>query len=276
MKTLEDVFIKEFKDEVSNIGYKDIYKMPLPPECSNWEVSGTDLFAVKGIEKEYFNLLDKTIVRRPPSGFVVKRRVIDKVTRSYKKGEDGSFVYEDYTVPNKSMVVISDKKIDLPYKDYKYPSKDGYGYIDFIQKGDKVEYLYVLPKTVLYKINQTALALSVKNMKDYWGRGIVTWAMGTVFLHIIPYKPNSQYIGTKILKTGYTLDYSKDLNTLLRFWQITGVIPNLALTVLSDGSNIALKDTVVGYESYVPVDNVAYGDKEIYGSEIDNGVAVSE
>ena len=166
------------------------------------------------------------------------------------------------------MAVISDKKIDLPYKEYKYPSKDGYGYVDFIDKNDSVEYIYVLPKTVLYKINQTALVLSVKNMKNYWGRGIMTWVMGTVFLHIVPYKPNSQYIGSKILKTGYTLDYSTEIGKLLTYWQEIGVVPNITLTTLSDGTNLALKDTVVGYESYIPVDSMAYGDKEVYGGDV--------
>ena len=269
MRSLEELFIREFRDEVSNkVGYKDVYKMPLPEECSSWEISGTDLFAVKNVDKEYYNSLEKTIVRKVPSGYEVKRRVIDKVTRGFKKDDEGSYVYENYSVPNGSMAVISDKKIDLPYKEYKYPSKDGYGYVDFIEKNDIVEYIYVLPKTVLYKINQTALVLSVKNMKNYWGRGIMTWVMGTVFLHIVPYKPNSQYIGSKILKTGYTLDYSTEIGKLLTYWQGIGIVPNITLTSLCDGTNLALKETVVGYESYIPVDSMAYGDKEVYGGDV--------
>ena len=92
--------------------------------------------------------------------------------------------------------------------------------------------------------------------------------MGTVFLHIVPYKPNSQYIGSKILKTGYTLDYSTEIGKLLTYWQEIGVVPNITLTTLSDGTNLALKDTVVGYESYIPVDSMAYGDKEVYGGDV--------
>lgn len=267
MKTLESIFVSEFKREVANIGYKDIYKIPIPDECKNWNVSGTELYAVNGIRAEFYDKLNKTIVKKLPNGCSAKRRVIDKATRSYLKNENGEYQYEDYSVPSNSIVVTSEIKIELPYKMYKKPSKDGYGYIDFVQKGDKVEYLYVLPKSVLYRVNQTALALSVKNMKNYTGSGYMTWNNGMIFLHIIPYKPNSKYDGTRILKTGYTLNYDNEFKMLLDYWQNTGIIPNIVLCNLSDGTNLAVKGTTVGYESYVPVDNLALSDKEVYGAE---------
>lgn len=267
-KTLETVFVGEFRKEIANIGYKDIYKIPLPDECNNWNVSGTELYAVNGITANYYSKLNKTIVKRLPNGYVAKRRVIDKASRSYLKNEDGSYVYEDYSTPTGSIVVVSDVKIELPYKDYKKPSKEGFGYIDFTQddKG-KVEYLYVLPKSVLYKVNQTALALSVKNMKNFSGSGYMTWENGMIFLHVIPYRPNSKYDGTRILKTGYTLNYDKEVKLLLAYWQSVGVIPNITLCSLSDGTNLAVKGTIVGYESYVPVETLALSDREVYGSE---------
>lgn len=267
-KSLEDLFKNEFKREISIVGYKDVYKVPLPDVCKEWVVSGTELYAVKGINAPFYEELNKSIVRKLPKGYTAKRRVIDKATRSYLKNEDGSFVYEEYHVPTGSIVVLSDKKIGVPYKSYKVCSKEGYGYIDFVKSTKGIiEYLYVLPKSVLYRVNQTALALSVKNMKNYWGNGYVTWERGTMFLHIIPYKPNSQYEGTKILKTGYSLDYSKDVEQLLAYWQAEGVIPNLAICSLIDGGNLAIKPTTVGYDDYIPVDSLALSDKEIYGSD---------
>ena len=269
-KSLEDLFMKEFRNEVSNVGYKDIYKVPLPPICDSWEVSGTELYAIKGIEKEKYNHLNKTIVRRLPKDTVAKRRVVDKVSRTFQKDDNGSYIYEDYPTPSGSLVLLSTINIELSYKEYKRPTKDGFGYIDFVQVKGAVFYMYVIPKKYLYRVNQTALALSVKNMKNYSGMGYMTWDMGMIFLHVIPYKPNSKYEGTRILKTGYWTDYSRDINTLLEFWQQLGVIPNLALCVLSDGSNIAQKGTVVGYESYSPVETLALSDKEIYGSSTDS------
>lgn len=266
-KTLEDLFIREFRSAVSNVGYKDIYKVPLPPSSDNWKVSGTDLYAVKGIEGSNYSFLNKTIVKRLPKDSVAKRRVIDKATRSYAIGEDGKFKYEDYQVPSGSVVVLSTVNIGLSYKEYKRPIKDGYGYIDFVQRGNIVEYMYVLPKKVLYKVNQTALALSVKNMKNFSGSGYMTWNMGMIFLHVIPYKPNSKYEGTRILKTGYWTNFDADIRTITDYWQQMGVIPNLALCNISDGTNIATKGTIVGYESYVPVESLALSDKDVYGSD---------
>ena len=268
-KSLEDVFKAEFRNEVSNIGYKNIYKVPVPEVCNTWSVSGTELYAVKGIDAKYFNALNKTIVKRLPRGMVAKRRVLDKVNRGYKIDESGNYLYEDFNVPSGSIVVISEVKIDLPFSEYKKRISDGgYGYIDFVKyEGKPIQYMYVLPKSVLYRINQTALALSVKNMKNYSGSGYMTWDMGMIYLHIIPYKPNARYEGTRILKTGYTLNYSNEVNDILNFWQENRIIPNIMICALSDGSNLVTKGTVVGYDSYVPVESLALSDKEVYGVE---------
>ena len=279
MKTLEDIFTKEFKQSVSNVGYKDIYKIPLPPECSAWNISGSDLFVVKDIPDEEFpySKLNSKIVKRLPQGSAVRRRVIDKATRGFKTGDDGGFVYEDYKVPSGSIAVVSYENIDVPYKGYKVAATSGYGYVDFVNTQSGRQYIYVLPKSVLYGLNQTALALSVTNMKNYSGSGYTTWDNGVIFLHVIPYNPRSKYVGSKILATKCSLDYSREVRAILSFWQKVGVIPDLRLCVLGDGSNLALKKTTVGYPEYIQVQPLALGDKEMYGSgeEVTDGEAGS-
>lgn len=270
MTTLESVFVREFRNAVSNTGYKDIYKIPLPKEVEDWEVSGTDLFKVE-TEEPYFSNLSGSIVKRLPKNKIARQRVINPVTRNFKRDENGEYEYTDYSIPSGSIVVLSEIQIGLP-NPRKYTPSQGYGYIDFnfITKKDGsayVEYMYVLPKSCLYKIHQTALAMSVKNMKNYEGMGYVTWKNGTIFLHIIPYNPNSQYTGTKILKTGYSLNYQKEIKVILNYWQNSRVIPNLALCTLEDGSNLAMKNTIVGYEEYIPIDTLPLNDKETYTGE---------
>lgn len=268
MKTLEEIFTREFKQSISNVGYKDIYKVPLPDECKSWNVTGTELFAVKGISDEDapYNRLNNTIVKQLPSTMSARRRVVDKATRSFAKTEDGNFIYEDYVVPTGSIVVVSSDNIGVLYKGYKTASKSGYGYVDFVDTTKGREYLYVLPKSVLYGVNQTALALSVTNMKNYSGSGYTTWGNGVIFLHIIPYNPRSKYIGSKILATKCGLDYKYEVRQILNFWQKNKVIPDLRLTVLGDGSNLALKRTAVGYTEYIQIQPLALGDREIYGT----------
>lgn len=224
------------------------------------------MYAVKGIEEPYFSLLNKTTVQKLPRGYEVKRRVIDKATRSFKKNDDGSYVYSDVQVPSGSMVVLSDVQIGLPYKLYCTPPK-GYGYIDFIQYKGGTAFVYIIPKDYLYKVNQTALVVSVKNMKNYWGQGYLTWDMGLIYLHVIPYNPNSKYTGSKVLKTGMSLDYSKEAKEIVQYWQEKGVIPNIGLSALLSGENLCLKPTIVGYESYIPIELAPVNSGEILGSE---------
>lgn len=264
MQSLESIFVREFREAVKDVGYKDIYKVPLPECVSGWYVSGTEMYGVQGVEKEYYRDLNMSFVRRLPRGMVAKRRSIDKVTRDFKRNENGEYIYEEYKTPTGSVVVLSDKKISLPYSEYVKPI-EGYGYIDFATTNKGIEYMYVLPKSVLYKVNQTALVLSVKDMKDYSGMGYVTWTMGKIFLHIVPYNPNSQYTGSKVLKTGYSLDYTKEIKNIVDYWQQVGMIPNIAACQLQDESNLVMKPTVIGYDEYNPMEALPLSDKEIYG-----------
>lgn len=277
MKSLEEIFVREFKQSVSQVGYKDIYKVPLPKVCSLWNISGTDLFTVKGVESSDspYDRLNGSVVKRLPTGMIAKRRAIDKSIRGFKRDESGNFIYEDYSVPTGSIVVLSNLNINVLYREYKKATPSGYGYIDFVDTDRGRVYMYVLPKSVLYEIHQTALALSVTNMKNYSGSGYVTWNYGVIYLHVIPYNPRSKYIGSKILATKCSLNYSEEVSKILNFWQKEGVLPDLRLCVLEDGSNLALKATSVGYTEYIQVEPLAIGDKEIYGTS-SNEVDASE
>lgn len=248
------------------VGYsKNVFEIPLPDSSKTWEVSGTEMYGVDGVVNESFSCLNKTFVKRLPKGLEAKRRSINKATRDFLRDSDGNYVYESYVVPNGSVVVLSETKISLSYDKY-LRAIDGYGYIDFTVTKKGIEYMYVLPKSVLYKINQTALVLSVKDMKNYNGMGYNSWESGKVFLHIIPYNPNSSYTGSKILKTGVTLNYSKEVEEIVNFWQKSvNFIPNILLCQLEDGSNFVLQPTTVGYNEYNPIELISLGEKELYG-----------
>lgn len=254
-----------------NVGYKDIFKIPLPEECSKWYVSGTNLYKVKDIKNTAFQGLEGKIVKGLPSGTVAKQRIINPVNRQFKKDENGNYLYNDYTVSSGSMVVVSDEDLEIPFSYWKSP-KEGYGYVDFVLSRERgMEFMYMLPKESLYKVNQTALVLSVKDMKNYMGMGYNTWNSGKIFLHVIPYNPRSQYVGSKILKTGYSLNYNEEIKTIVNFWQSCGLIPEIRLCYLEDESNLCLKPTTVGYDEYEPVEMLPICDREVYGS--DGGVS---
>lgn len=277
MPSLESIFIKEFNRGIRmGSTVRDIFKVPLPEECKNWSVSGSELFGVSGIGDEagLFKGLNKSIVKKVPKNTVPMKRKIDLVTRDFVRDANGRYVYEDVKIPSGSMVVISDKNLNLPYK---YSKEDiGFGYIDFISVGSTKEYLYYIPKVHIYKINQTALALSVKNMKNFNGMGYLTWNFGTIFLHVIPYSPSRNYIGSRVLKTGYSLNFSTEVRKIVDFWEANKIIPRIQLSYTEDRGNLVLKETVRGYEEYNPIDELSIGERLILGEDVENSDSKSE
>lgn len=262
---LESLFIKEFKDCISkNYKVRDIFKVPLPEESNSWYKSNGELLAIKGIKDEVYSQLNGTLVKRIPRGSKLYKRKVDLVNRAFKVDESGNFIKEEVRVPSGSLAVLSDRNLSVPYK-YK-PSEEGFTYIDFIQIKGKRYYIYTVPKVYLYETNQTALVLSVKNMKNYSGKGYYFWNFGLLYLHIIPYKHTSKYVGSKVLKTGLKLNYSDEIKSLLGFWMSNNLIPNIFLCETSEG-NLATHSTVTGYDLYNPIEELSIFEKGVYSTE---------
>lgn len=243
-------------------------KIPLPQQSVGWNVDSTHLYRVKGIDSsldEFYSLLNESTVKPLPKGTVAKRRVVDKVTRGFKKNSDDSFIYEDYPVPTGSMVVVSNICINLPYSRY-MKDKEGFGYVDFVQTPIGRGYLYVLPKEYLYRVHQTALVISTKkNLLNLESKGFVLWSGGKFYVHIIPYKPGATYIATRILKTGVGLGtFKKEFAELLNFWIVNKVMVNPADCVLDSGENPALIYCDRQVHEYMEVDLVPLNGATIY------------
>lgn len=268
MPSLEKTFIKEFKKNIRGRALSgSIYSMPLPRDCENWEVSNCEIYGVSGISIEgggLFAKLNKTLVKRLPRGQVARRKKADLVNKCFVKDSNGSYVYEEVSIPHNSVVIISKDNLKLPFR---YRSmEDGFGYIDVVLNKGVKEYLYYIPKKYLYLTNQTALALSVKNMKNYSGMGYVSWDYGVVYLHVIPYNINRKYVGTKILKTSHGLNYTREVKNIVSFWQSNGIIPDINLCNTVEEGNLVLRNTSRGFEDYEFIEELSLGDKEIYGT----------
>lgn len=268
MASLEQVFIKEFKRNIRSMSIsKNIYEVPLPKALDEWGISNSEIYAIKGIvssESGYFSGLNNSLVAKPATGVAIKKRKVDLVNRNFARDKDGRFIYEDVKIPKDSVVVISDKNLNLPYG-YKC-AEEGFGYIDFVMNGLTKEFLYYVPKKYLYLTHQTALALSVKNMKNFCGKGYVTWKYGTIYLHVIPYRHTRSYVGTKILKTGHTLNYEKEVKEIVDYWIANDIIPNISLCNTIAEGNLVLKDTIRGYDDFEPIEEFSLKHIEIYGS----------
>lgn len=262
--TLEDLFIREFRQEISG-GDRNIYGIPLPNEVHNWYVSGTDLFLVQCIEDEVYGRLNGQVVEKIKSGVQLTRRSIDKATRSLAKDENGNFIRTNASIPSGSTATLSAKDIKKPFR-YKNPK--GFDYVDYTRdRVGNVKYCYCIPNKNLYKINQTALVLSIKDMKNYNGKGYYSWEHGKIFLHIVPYNPRAKYVGSIVLRTKVGLNYAEEISYLLRFWQKSDVIPNIKLSTLEDGRNLVVYPTTTGYISYTAVEELPLSDKEEWKGE---------
>lgn len=269
MSTLESIFIKEFNRNMRASGaIKNIYEVPLPEEVGKWNVSGEELYYINGLSKEGSGLyygLNGSLVKKLPKNVVASRRKVDLVTRDFVRDSNNRFVYEDVKIPTDSVVVISDKNLELPYK---YSCKEeNFGYIDFVTDGTNKEFIYYIPKKYVYLTHQSALALSVKNMKNFAGMGYKSWKYGLIYLHVIPYKPHSQYVGTKILATGVSLDYNEKIRKIVDYWVSNNIIPNIGYSDTESEGNLVLKETIRGYEDYNPIEELSLGDREIYGEQ---------
>lgn len=264
MRTLEDLMVKEFRDATKN-PRKVIDEVPLPSCVSGWSRKQEERYLVRGIENNLYSALNNEVVYRIPKSTTPRRREIDKVTRSFKKDENGNFIYKDYQIPSGSMAVVSTVQLGLPYSEYIQPTK-GYGYIDFVSSKTTTGYIYVIPKEYLYPLRLTALVVTyASNVKCYSGRGFQSWRNGLVYLKVIPYKPYAVYKDTRILCIGYGLNYNSQIKEILNHWLKINFIPDIRSFILEDGTNLVIKGISSLDESYLPVSQVPVDYKETFG-----------
>lgn len=258
--TLDELFEKELKTRIGKM-YGGIDKVPLPKGLDGKDIVKEEKVAIKGIEDEFYSKLNKELVVPLSRGDKIRKRVIDKATRAFKVDKFGDTIYEDYSPPIGSIVIKTSISLNLPYK---YNTKeDGFDYIDFIEVGEDLIYLYAIPKKYLYMVNQTALAVSVRTMQDFDGSSYRTWDMGKIYLHIIPFKPKRVYKETIILAVGTYTNYDDEIRRIISYWQEENFIPELALCQSEFGENLIIEqlENKVDYY-YTPVDATSLAEKE--------------
>lgn len=254
MRNLETEFIKEMRDNLPKVGEKSIYDIPLPMSTKGWNISEYALYGVQGITEPEFDKLNKTIVMEYPKGMNLVRKKVDRRTRKFMRDSEGNFVTEPVTVPKNSKAIMSEINLLLRYK-HEVQDKS-FEYVDVINIKGKVLYIYLVSTKNLYRVSQTALAMSVRKLKCYSGASYKTWKYGLITLAVIPYKPNAKYEGTKILATGVGLNYNEQITEVLKFWQAMDVIPNMRLSQLMDGGSVCVVDYAPTYnvEDFTPME----------------------
>ena len=265
MASLDSIFYREFKQMLSQrkaiSGVLNIYQLPLPTDVLDNRISMHKKVYIRGIKDEYYSKLNNTeayLLTRPN----LRRRKFD-YKGQFIKDANGKFVCEDVTLPNKCVAVVSDIKIGVPLK---HNPDDNFDYVDVISKVNakgvrSVKYIYIIPKTYCYSLNQVALVISVNRLRSYYnGVGMALQNGNIIYLFTLPYKPSNVDKSYRIISTKTTLDFNKELSLIKDFWLRNGIIFDPSLCVLTDTegthgrSNVAYEDLPQVLDSYVRFD----------------------
>lgn len=263
MATLDEIFKSEFNKTRNNLkGYISIYDLGIKPKS----LPKNDFYNVKGVEVDYYSKLNDSNVMILPRGYELRRRLLKaKDEGGFRTDKDGNVRTVVVSVPKGSVAVMSPMPIGLPFS-FK---AEGYDYVDYIEVDGKRRYIYILPTSVLYKANFNALALSTKKMKAFSGVAVKTWNMGILNICIVPYKVGRTYESTIILKVKQSLDFSKDVDQLIKVLESKGVISNPVDYMTEEGENIGVSPIDPSFDSieYNPLEPTSLADANIKGVE---------
>lgn len=187
---------------------------------------------VRGIRCEYFKGLNgqKCLLLSRPK---LKRRLFDSNGKFLRK-KDSSFLTEDVTVPKECVAILSRKRIKVPLK---FNAEHGCSYVDYTKIAGKVWYIYIVPKSVCYVLNEVALIMSLKPVRSlYDGISVYLQNGNKVFLSIVPYtdRVSTHY---KVLARKTSLDFKREIDELFKMWEARGITFNARLVALSEPVN---------------------------------------
>lgn len=210
---------------------------------------------IKGIKERFFERLNNTEVQLIAKTVLPKRQVLSDGT--FRRDAQGKYVTESVRVPSGGVAVLSGVSIGLRRfveqngvrQEWK-PCK-GFRYVDYIEQGGRRGYVYVLPKQYVYRLNLTALVISCNKQRTYYHGARLALQNGThLYMFVVPYTYRiSNDVRVLLLKTG--IDFTAEIQSLLGYWQQTGIIFDLSICQL-DAENLGLKVLDSKLDEYQP------------------------
>lgn len=251
MQTYDRLFSKEFKDMM--FGRKSIsmnnpnfsfLNIPTPHIGSmRKEAPKTPLALVRNISEPYFDKLNNSEVQIVGKSTLYKRKV--KSDGTFWVDDNGKFVTDEIHVPSTSVGVLSDIPIGIRrfiYDDngnkVEVKVSEGFKYVDYIEKGGKRKYIYIIPKEYVYKLSLCALILTPNRHRVFYkGCRLALQSGNYVYMYVIPFTARNVDRGYKILGVKSTFVFDEEVKLLLKYWQDIGVIFNLGMTQLDNPIN---------------------------------------
>lgn len=220
---LDTMWCREFTQMLSQLKANNpvfnLQEVQVPAEAQG-KIEHLNMCYIRGITTEYYDKLNDTEVRLFGRNKLFRRK-FDYRGEFIKK--DGNYELEPVTVPHDCVAVISDKKIGVPNA---FKNDEGFDYVDMVAKKDDDGtllyggYLYIIPKIYCYKLNLTALVLSIDKLRTYYeGVRLATITGYDIFIYIIPYRPVSSAVHRyRVLSTKTSIDYTDEIEAIKSMW----------------------------------------------------------
>ncbi len=241
MRTVDECFARDFKLMMAYARSKsnglNLSSIPVPEfeGVSKGELKG-HMFLVKGVQETYFEKLNGEEVQLIPKTNLKKR--IAGSNGAFLVDKKGNEQTEDVTVPAGSVVILSSRSIKL--KNWvldgevkkKHKPTEGFKYVDYVETREGKKYLYVIPKSFVYRLNMCALVLAPNTRRVYYKGSRLALTNGSfVNLYVVPYTyRNSQ--DSRVIGVKSSVTFDTEVQTLLKGWVTRGILFNPTLTQL--------------------------------------------
>ena len=273
--TLDEIFVREFRQMTSDRRAKtklDLNCIPLPDSSVfKGGIVNANKVQIRNVSDKYFSKLNnmECILLSRPS---LKKRVF-LPDGSFRKDTSGKLMYTDVPVPQGCVAVLSDINIEVKLS---HVSVDKLMYVDFTDDVSRKlrRYIYIIPKSFCYKINQCALVLASNKLRSYYeGCAMFLQNGHKVYLHILPFNPANTLRPYRMLAVKSTCDFKSECDDILNYWENHGVIftrANTGLAMAVGGSSSCGFDvfppTLTEYTGCTHSESLSDDTQNIYGT----------
>lgn len=129
-------------------------------------------------------------------------------------------------------------------------------------------FVYAVPRELLFEVSQCALAVSSSRLDCFEGYRFKSFADGTLFLSVIPFKKSSSFLNTRILAVKSSTDFKDEISSIVNFWVKEKVIPSPAdFKVLSEDGvsevSLVFDSVPASYHEFVPVADSSLASRKV-------------
>ena len=129
-------------------------------------------------------------------------------------------------------------------------------------------FVYAVPRELLFEVSQCALAVSSSRLDCFEGYRFNSFADGTLFLSVVPFKKSSSFVNTRILAVKSSTDFKDEISSIVNFWVKEKVIPSPSdFKVLSEDGvsevSLVFDSVPASYHEFVPVADSSLASRKV-------------